>query len=150
MARVSITKAAKLAGVARSHFYKAYIDTGVVSLSKDEKSKPYIDTSELLRVFGTLTEDPPRTGHRTPVEDKTGQSEKVVEDNPFEHLEEIRSLKLQLEEAKEREGWYQSQITHLTDSIKLLEAPKQTEHSPELKSLLKALSAPKHWWQFWK
>lgn len=135
MARVSIIKAAKLAGIARSHLYKAYINTGLLSLSKDEKNRPYIDTSELLRVFGTLTEDTPKTGQKTVTEDNTGQSEKTAENDLQDQQNIIKKLEEQLTEAKDREEWYQSQIQSLTDTMKLLEGPKQHPH---------------FWWQFWK
>lgn len=54
MARHSITAAAKLAGIARSALYEHYITKGKLSVSHDERNKPYIDTSELIRVFGQL------------------------------------------------------------------------------------------------
>lgn len=55
MALISISEAAKLAGIARSHFYSQYLNSGVISVTRDEKGKPKIDTSELVRVFGVLT-----------------------------------------------------------------------------------------------
>ena len=137
MARVSITKAAKLAGVSRSHLYKTYIDTGLLSLSKDEKDKPYIDTSELLRVFGTLKDSPPKTGQKTIAEDSSGHSKRQVKDTPSAQTEKIKMLEQQLAEAKEREAWYQAQVKNLTDTMKLLEAPKHPQH-------------PRRWYQFWK
>ena len=57
MARVSITQAAKLAGISRSNLYKSYIDKGLITVSKDDRNKPCIDTSELLRVFPVLQGD---------------------------------------------------------------------------------------------
>ena len=137
MARVSITKAAKLAGVSRSHLYKTYIDTGLLSLSKDEKDKPYIDTSELLRVFGTLKDSPPKTGQKTTVEDSSGHPQRQVKDTPSAQTEKIKMLEQQLAEAKEREAWYQAQVKNLTDTMKLLEGPKQPHY-------------PRRWYQFWK
>ena len=137
MARVSITKAAKLAGISRSHLYKSYIDTGLISLSKDAKDKPYVDTSELLRVFGTLTDSLPKTGQKTTSEDSSGQAQRQVKDKQSAQEEKIKMLEQQLEEAKEREAWYQSQVKNLTDTMKLLEGPKQPQH-------------PRLWYQFWK
>jgi hypothetical protein len=57
MPTVSISKAAKLAGISRTHFYRKYLNNGIISISKDKSGKPSIDTSELIRVFGTLQED---------------------------------------------------------------------------------------------
>lgn len=134
MATVSITQAAKLAGVARSHFYKTYLDTGVISLSKNQKGKPCIDTSELLRVFGTLQGLPPKTGQRTTLEDSTGQSRGQSEDKLIQQEKEIRQLEQQLREAQTREAWYQAQIQNLTDTMKQLEGPK-----PQ-----------RPWWRIWR
>jgi hypothetical protein len=57
MPTVSISKAAKLAGISRTHFYRKYLNNGIISISKDKLGKPSIDTSELIRVFGTLQKD---------------------------------------------------------------------------------------------
>jgi dTDP-4-amino-4,6-dideoxygalactose transaminase len=54
MPMVSISEAAKLAGISRTHFYRKYLNTGIISISKDKSGKSSIDISELLRVFGTL------------------------------------------------------------------------------------------------
>lgn len=131
MALVSISKAAKLAGIARSNLYESYINKGILSLSKDEKGRPKIDTSELLRVFGALNlpEDQDRTGQQDNVI-RTQQD--TFKDNNQQDV--ITLLKEQLAEAREREKFYQQQIAELTQSIKLI------EHK----------SFPRLWWQFWK
>lgn len=54
---VSISKAIKLAGVSRQHFYDAYISTGKISVDRSDPKRPVIDTSEILRVFGRLSID---------------------------------------------------------------------------------------------
>lgn len=51
---VSISEAAKLAGVSRTTLYKKYIAQGKLTVLKNAKNLPEIDTSELLRVFGVL------------------------------------------------------------------------------------------------
>ncbi len=136
MAKVSISAAAKLAGVSRSTLYRSYIDKGKISLSKDQRDNPCIDTSELLRVFGALQGTVPQSDSAGQVigtaRDSMGQAEK----NAKHALEvELKLVKKQLEEAKEREAWYKAKIDTLTDSLKLLEGPK---------------TSPKSWWQFWK
>lgn len=40
MSTVSISKAAKLAGISRTHFYRKYLSKGIISISKDEIGKP--------------------------------------------------------------------------------------------------------------
>jgi predicted site-specific integrase-resolvase len=54
MTMVNISEAAKLAGISRNHFYRKYINTGSISVSKNEAGKVAIETSELVRVFTTL------------------------------------------------------------------------------------------------
>ena len=57
MARVSISEAAKLAGISRNSLYKTYISKGRITVSGDKSGKKYIETSELLRVFHELQDD---------------------------------------------------------------------------------------------
>lgn len=54
MALVNVSEAARLAGISRSHLYRHYLKQGKLSLSKNELGQSAIETSELLRVFGTL------------------------------------------------------------------------------------------------
>lgn len=135
MALVSISEAARLAGTVRSNLYKSYIEPGILSVTKDAKGKPKIDTSELLRVFGELK-----------VGDKQGDNETVGEQiGGHEKGQQaiIEMLKQQLEEAREREQsaaererFYQQQIRELTNTMKLLEHRPQDTRRP--------------WWSFWK
>lgn len=123
MALVSISKAAKLAGCTRSNLYKTYIHTGKLSVTNDHQGKPKIDTSELLRVFGSLQGD-------SEAGDGVGQKStpgiQQVDSTGKDEL--IALLKEQLAEAKEeaaeREQWYRQQIGELTTTI------KQLEHKP--------------------
>ncbi len=139
MAQVSITQAAKLAGISRSNLYKSYIDKGLISVSKDEKDKPCIDISELIRVFPVLQGDSLKedsTGHHSTPDD-TKEKEDSAEVTALKS--EIDQLKQQLSKSEEREGWYQAQIKNMTDTMKLLEAPKHPEPV-----------YPRRWYQFWK
>jgi DNA-binding transcriptional MerR regulator len=54
MPEISISEAAKRAGISRQKLYKNYINKGKISVSENPKGKPCIDTSEILRVFGEL------------------------------------------------------------------------------------------------
>lgn len=156
---VNITKAAKLAGIGRETLYKNYISKGKVSVSRDERNRPVIDTSELLRVFGSLqgVEATPHTTPTTPQQptpNNTHLDHTTLHPKNTELLEQLAQLKAensqlkerleeskeQLEESKEREGWQRGQIEKLTDTIKLLEAPKPTPLVP----------SSRQWWQFWK
>lgn len=131
---VNIKEASKLAGISRTNFYKNYISTGKVSISKDEKDRPTVDTSELLRVFGRLHGE-----HEEKARDDTKKTGVTPPNTPpdlsaqLAQLEaENAQLRERLEEAKERESWQRGQIEKLTDTIKLLEAPRATTPPPAL------------------
>ncbi len=138
MARVSISEAAKLAGISRNSLYKTYISKGRITVSGDKRGKKYNETSELLRVFHELQDD--SQGDKGGIQ----QVDNVLHPDTA-LLIENKLLAQQLEEAKvreqkqeqqfaEREQFYQEQIKELTSTVKLLDAPKY----------------PRLWWQFWK
>lgn len=139
MSQVNITQAAQLAGISRSHFYRHYVKTGKVAATKDSKGKPQIDIAELLRVFGALND--PDSENSTV--DSTAHDS--TPDHTQQHtFQETEILRQQLQEAKEREQeyrdretFYQKQIQGLTDTMKLLEGPKEPQY-------------PRRWYQFWK
>ena len=65
MAKVTVTEAAKLAGLGRQQLYRGYISTGKISVERDHQDRPRIDTAEILRVFGEMKGTPEATqnGH---------------------------------------------------------------------------------------
>lgn len=112
----------------------------MITVSRDNTGKKYIDTSEILRVFGVLKNND--DGLHVDTSENKKKSEKVSSDTTKDF--EIKLLQKQLEEsrkreqeAQKREEWYKKKIDDLTDTMKLLEAPKQTKYS-------------RLWWQFWK
>ena len=150
MAQVSISEAARLAGISRGGLYKSYLNKGVVSVSTDSAGKKFIDTSELLRVFGELKGDSSElspseqkyTGTLSP--SRQGYTGILSPEKPQENGEtaqdvEIKMLREQVEELKADKAFYQAQVTELTSTMKLLEAPKSSEPV-----------YPRLWWQFWK
>ena len=106
MNKVTITEAARLAGISRQHLYRGFINTGKISVIKDN-DKSVIEISELLRVFPdakTVTTD----------SDTTPQQETIRNDNvTSDNSELVTMLKTQLAEAKEREEWLKQQIDEL-------------------------------------
>ena len=54
MSKLTISEAARQIPISRTNLYKNYINTGRISIEKDEKGKPRIDVSEILRVFPGL------------------------------------------------------------------------------------------------
>jgi hypothetical protein len=107
---LSISKASVTWGVSRTTIHKK-IKTGQLS----KLANGTIDTSEMIRVFG---EPHVKVDSTQPVQ-------VVSEVHPDKLLEQrIRHLESSLSESKERETWLQSQVGNLTDTIKLLDAPK--------------------------
>lgn len=113
---ISILEASKRLKVGRSTIYKK-IASG--ELSKTPSGK--IDTSELFRVFGsspkTVSQDVPNT----PVDNFQD-----IEKHPLykAQADKVRMLEEALNQACDREQWQRGQIERLTDTIKLLEAPR--------------------------
>lgn len=139
---VNITKAAKLAGIGRETLYKNYINKGRISTTRDGRNRPMVDTSEILRVFGRLYSEgdtpqdtpterhnpTPDNTHTTPPELSAQLAQLQAENTQLrERLTEARERE---SEAKERESWQRGQIEKLTDTIKLLEAPRNTTPTP--------------------
>lgn len=137
MALVSISEAARLVGVNRSNLYSSYINQGKLSLSKDSRGNTKVDTSELLRVFGSLKMDAIVQQTGATVQDSLQQTgtDSLGQFATDSSAEIIRLLQAQLAEAKDREQFYQQQIRELTGTIKLLEHHGQ---------------ADRPWWWFWK
>ncbi len=115
MPKVTITDAAKLAGISRAHLYKKYIKTGVISISKDHRDKPFIDTSELLRVFGELSDTSLNTKEYTEL-DTTNTKEDCS------HLREIVAAQSEeLRRAWDMVSWLQAKVDAM--ETKLLQGP---------------------------
>lgn len=114
MTKVSVSEAARLAGISRGHLYRGYIDPGKISVERDSEAVR-IDTSELLRVFGTLT--------------PTGEPSAGAALVPAEtHLEEENTaLRERLRESAEREEWHRRHADELMRTTKLLEHKSAAE-----------------------
>jgi hypothetical protein len=107
---LSISKASVTWGVSRTTIHKK-IKAGQLS----KLANGAIDTSEMIRVFG----EPKLKVDSAP------SVQVVNEVHPDKLLEQrIKHLETSLSESKEREAWLQSQVGNLTDTIKLLDAPK--------------------------
>jgi|AOMP01.1.fsa_nt_gi hypothetical protein len=121
MAQVSITKAAGLAGVSRSTFYRSYINTGKVSVGSDHQGNPVVDTSELLRVFGVLhdtTENQDTKG----VRDANDPNILVISELESE-LHRVRDIlrirEEELHKAEEREQWLRDLLARSQNQLRL-------------------------------
>ena len=108
MKSLSVVELSKLYSINRQTIYN-HINKGILSKNSDNK----IDLSEAIRVFG---EPSKKQSVKEPV--------KIDSQNSTENLllrQQIDMLKNQLEDAKERESFYQNQIETMQ---RLLEAPK--------------------------
>lgn len=108
MARVSVSEAARLVGMSRQNLYSSYIATGKLSVERDGEKPPKIDTSELLRVFGSLK----------------GEEAPAIEpiDQEIAGLRRLLSERdAQLAEAREREAWLKNHLSEVTGALRLLE-----------------------------
>ncbi len=108
MNKISISEAARIAGISRTNLYKTYINTGKISVVRDN-DKVYIDVSELLRVFPNCKLCDTQKAQELPIEDNS-----KTQDNS----ELVALLRAQLAEAKEREEWFKQQLektTHLLE-----------------------------------
>lgn len=112
MAQVTVTEACELVGLSRSYFYKKYIHTGKVSVTRTLEGKPQIDTSELLRVFGEIGKDK----ESTPADDTPTRHEDALK---------IQALQLEVDHLKARLQDKDDRISDLKKSIELLEYKKE-------------------------
>lgn len=127
MANVTITEAARLAGISRQYLYTKYIKPGVLSVKKDENDKPYIDTAELLRAFGGRLPGPKDTS--TPDEKPpTSTLRHITVENDIKNAAlqaEVEALREAMTAARSRETWLQGKVDELTAQVaaahKLLE-----------------------------
>jgi DNA-binding transcriptional MerR regulator len=101
-AKLTITEAAKLAGISRAALYRNYINKGVLSVNRHNKDV-FIEFNELLRVFPDLS-----------IPNKENMTKFTGVDIQHDNLErENNLLREQLKHAENREEWLKSQIDEL-------------------------------------
>jgi hypothetical protein len=102
MSKVSISEAIRMVEISRSHFYKKYINTGLISII-NEDNKKLIDVSELIRVFGNIK-----------IENNKNIQQNTTEDDLVHILKnQLNEAIMREKEAKEREKWLITQIDEL-------------------------------------
>ena len=112
MAKVNISEAARMAGKSRSHLYEKYINTGFITVESDSYGKKVIDTSELLRVFGTLHfDDNKKDVHEiTEVHSKDNDKDMIV--SALQSENEV--LREYLRAKEEEVIWLRDQVSKTT------------------------------------
>lgn len=110
MSNVTISEAARLAGISRTQLYRGFINKGKISVTKDNE-KVSIDLSELVRVFPHIKIDT--------VDELQEVAEGDIKNTPEQVgivtllREQLSKTEQQLLEAKEREEWLKQQIDEL-------------------------------------
>ncbi|MCL1127545.1 hypothetical protein [Shewanella surugensis] len=56
MASVNLSEASRLVSKSRTTIWK-YINDGKLSIARDHRNRPFVDTSELIRVFGEIKQN---------------------------------------------------------------------------------------------
>lgn len=140
MAKVSISEAARLAGISRPTIYKM-LNSGQLnftSVVKAGKNVKVIDTSELIRVFGAIENLPEVTAFTGKPEQEITQ----VNSPDLHHLQhKLELLQKENDGLKEAVASRDDHINSLRQAMLLLEH-KQDAQQP--------LPIPAKWWQFWK
>lgn len=120
MALVTITEASKLTKKNRTTLYR-YIKEGKLSKTTDETGKDKLDTSELLRVFGSLHATDKTTLHNTEKQHNTTQKDDVKIN---ELQQKIQQLEQQLLNRDELLKAKDDHIGSLKQALMLLEHQK--------------------------
>lgn len=133
MAKVSISEAARLTGKSRTTLHRL-IKMGELSTCHGERNARMVDTSELLRVFGTFSGAVPEQA----VEQVNGQG---VTASQVSDEQVIRSLTQEVEHLRTLVSAKDSHIESLNRAMLLL------EHKQDMPD---RQSRSKPWWHFWK
>lgn len=131
MAKVTVTEAAKLAGLGRQQLYRGYISTGKISVDRDHQGRPQIDTAEILRVFGEMKGTPEATQKGRYANSERRHMDSEVQAVVEAKDEVISELRERLREAGDRETWLRQQLERAQAVL--------TDQSSTMK---------RRWWQF--
>jgi hypothetical protein len=113
MAKVNLSQAAKLTGKNRTTIWR-HIHSGKISIERDRDGLPFVDTSELIRVYGELE----------PI--ATGSSEKKPHQATYDYEDLIAIVELLRKEQAEMKA----EIENLTNRL---------TYTPELKRNLQSV-----------
>jgi DNA-binding transcriptional MerR regulator len=148
MARLSISEAARQAGISRQYLHKL-IKNGTVTASTDEMGTRYIEDSELLRAFeGRLPKVKPPSAVPTNATGVVYSGVQRITPPEFPGLQvEVQLLREQLRKTEERHREqvqeYRQREQRLLDQVdRLTEAVKQIEHRPADPQPVQAPPAP--------
>ena len=126
MALVTITEASKLTQKNRTTLYR-YIKEGKLSKTTDDKGKDKLDTSELLRVFGSLHATNNTTLHNIEKQHDATQNNVA---QTTELQQKIQQLEQQLLNKDELLKAKDDHISSLKQALMLLEYKKEEKEQP--------------------
>lgn len=121
MARLTITEAIERSPIGRTRMYSHYIKNGLITVSVDSKGEKYIDSSEVLRVFGSM--EGTEQGEQIQGTNTLNSPEQLKTANT-EQGELVKLLREQLDKAEKRE---QQHLAHIDALTLRLEAPAPTK-----------------------
>lgn len=127
MALLNISEACKHAGISRTKMYAKFIDTGVISVTRDKNNKPQIDTSELVRVFGEL-------------QPTVNNGQQFTPNTVTEHAHKIALLELELQGERKLSAERLARIEQLDKLLMML------EHKQEKPAVDPQPEKPKRGW----
>jgi transposase-like protein len=133
MSNVTISEAARLAGISRTQLYRGFINKGKISVTKDNE-KVSIDLSELVRVFPNIKLDTVDTLQEVAESDIQNTPEQVGVVTLLR--EQLSKTEQQLAEAKAREEWLKQQIDELRQQQSNLLENKLESSKPKRKKFL--------------
>jgi competence protein ComGC len=144
MVKLSLNKAAKEAGVAKSTLLDA-LNTGRMSAEKNEKGHWEIDPSELFRVFPKASSKNPEK----PIQTSLENHQKTIQNSALEI--EVKMLREQIERMDAERERERSQLTDQIESLKEQAERQSVDHRQALAVLTdqraRAEEAPKR--GFW-
>ena len=122
------SEAAKAANISRTTFYNKYLNTGEILQKVDEQGRTYIDSADILRVFGAIhpsaidieTENKKNRDRTGNSNDATVNRNRLIIENDRLEVslkaaqEQIDDLKEQLRKADIRESDLRQIITNLS------------------------------------
>jgi hypothetical protein len=112
MAKVNLSQAAKLTGKNRTTIWR-HINSGKLSIDRDRDGLPFVDTSELIRVYGELE----------PI--ATGDTEKKPHQATYSYEDLIAIVELLRKEQAEMKA----EIENLTNRLTYIPEPNSKELS---------------------
>ena len=130
MAKINLSKAAEVVGKNRTTIWR-HVKTGKLSIERDRDGLPFVDTSELIRVYGEIKK--PATATRNKKQHSATELHEVL-------LEEIKKLRAEQAEMKEQlinltHRLTEKPLEKMTDSS-ALKQPEDDPHWPkEIKTM---------------